>query len=147
MSNFLPNTRTASGWLVEHDADGVWVQSQRPTGLRALGKTADPERLRAFWATIPTLDVSVAELWRLLQAAATPAQRRHKPAVDPTFQPVDIGDGFGGHDRRGCARDGIGGPCWGQVEWTETRDLLVGRCQKALCMGHRGARYVPAPQE
>lgn len=141
----LPDTRTASGWLVEHDADGVWVQSQRPVGLRALGKTADPERLRDFWTTIPTLDVSVAELWALLQAAAVPAPRRHKPTIDTTYRPVDIGDGFGGHSHRGCARDGIGGPCWGQVEWTETRDLLAGRCQTALCQGHQTAVYRGAP--
>lgn len=147
MSKFLPDTRSASGWLVEHDAGGVWVQSQRPVGLRALGKTADPERLRDFWATIPTLEVSVAELWALLQAAAVPAPRRHKPTIDPTYRPVDIGDGFGGHSHLGCAREGIGGPCWGQVEWTEARDPLVGRHQKALCMGHRGARYVAAPSQ
>lgn len=67
------------------------------------------------------------------------------PAVDTTFHPLDIGDGFGGHVRRCCARDGFGGPCWGQVEWVETRDPLVGRCQKALCQGHRGARYKAAP--
>lgn len=45
-----------------------------------------------------------------------------------------------------CARYGVAGPCWGQVEWVEVRDLLRGRCQRAICEGHRGAVYRPEPK-
>jgi hypothetical protein len=41
-----------------------------------------------------------------------------------------------------CARDGMTGPCWGQVEWREVRQLLrPNGGQLALCEGHRGPRY------
>lgn len=56
----------------------------------------------------------------------------------PSFRPIP-----GAHlaPARSCARPGAGGPCWGQVAWVETRDLLRGRCAQALCEGHRFVSY------
>lgn len=140
-TQLLPTVHTINGLMVECEDTGVWVNGQRRFGVKGLGKTVNAARLAEFWATIPTLNVDAVELWAMLQTAAVLPK---KPAVDTTFRPLDIGDGFGGHVFRACARDGIGGPCWGKVEWVETRDLQVGACQKPLCQGHRAARYKPA---
>jgi hypothetical protein len=65
-------------------------------------------------------------------------------APRPSFVPVSVGDGFGGVGRTLlCARDGITGPCWGACAWYETRDLLIGKCRKVFCEGHRAAVYRP----
>jgi hypothetical protein len=134
----LADVSSATGLFVQCDKDGVWIDGQRPHGMKGLGRTVKPDLLVKIWEAIPASTATKEELWAMLQRAVTPK----KGASD--YRPVDIGDGFGGHEHRNCTHPDLGGPCWGQVEWIEVRDLRVGRCLKPLCRGHRTARYTPA---
>lgn len=48
-----------------------------------------------------------------------------------------------GAEAKDCRCFGMSGPCWGQTDLYEVRNMLVpgGRCLEARCMGHRGAQY------
>lgn len=137
-TELLTDVSSATGLYVQCDQDGVWVNGQRPHGMKGLGRTVNRALLVEFWKTIPASTATVEELWSALQRAVKPRK------VSTEYHPVDIGDGFGGHEHRNCAHPDLGGPCWGQVEWVESRDLRVGRCLKPLCRGHRSVRYTPA---
>lgn len=69
--------------------------------------------------------------------------------VLPSYRPTaPQGDGHGGtRDRIHCQREGVGGPCWGQTEWFEARDLMRGAHLSARCQGHAGAMYRPPTKE
>jgi hypothetical protein len=61
----------------------------------------------------------------------------------PSYRPlVPAGDLRRTDLAKHCARDGMTGPCWGEVQWREVRQLLrPNGGQLALCEGHRGPRY------
>lgn len=102
--------------------------------------------LEAFCAEIrasfaPSLGLPFPKPTEVLAAKADPM----RPSA--TYRPVGLDLHRGSENAKNCARDGIGGPCWGQTEWYERRHLLApgGRCAMPLCKGHIGATYRAEP--
>lgn len=73
--------------------------------------------------------------------AATGALPPYRPWF-PRYEDGRAADGPGA-EAKDCRCFGMSGPCWGQTDLYEVRNMLVpgGRCLEARCEGHRGAAY------
>jgi len=79
-----------------------------------------------------------------LAPAKHPAGYQHPPL--PSYRPAYPGAGaiaLGAHGGD-CRLYGMAGGCWGQVDWYEVRNMLLGRALEPRCKGHTGIAYKPS---